>query len=148
MNRNLGNRLRRKITRLIARDQLNAGDVVMRWRGVVAAPQNMNPNLQVSKTGTTYPELTETKKAFIHYVNIHTTGYTKNTEIKTGDVILDFPGDVVIDGRANLQFEIEAEDGSKSIYVQKNGGDELAKSWDVRCGGIAVTRTVLLTLKS
>ena len=148
MQRNLGRRLRSKITRLIARDVLNSGDVIMRWRGVVDAPVDMNPNLQVSKTGVVHPELTETKKAFIHYVNIHTTGYTKNTEINTGDVILDFPGDVVIDGRANLQFEIEDETGGKSIYVQKTGGDELAKSWDVRCGGIPVTRTVLVTLKS
>lgn len=127
---------------------MNVGEVVLRWRGVEDAPVGADPHLQVSKVGTVYPEQTISKKAFIHYVNIHTTGYTKNTEVKTGDVILDFLGDVVIDGLANLQFELLDESGAKSIYVQKNGGDELAQSWDVRCNGLAITRTVLVTLKA
>jgi hypothetical protein len=146
--RNIGRRLSRKISRLIEKGALNSGDVVLRWRGVVDPPEDFDPHLQTSKSGTTYPELTATKKAFIHYVNIHTTGYTKFTEIQTGDVILDFPGDVEIDGLENLQFEIADASGGSKIYVQKNGGKELAESWDVRCNGLAITRTVLVTLKS
>lgn len=140
---NAARRLARKMSRMLAKGDMNSGDVILRWRGVVDQPAGYDALLKVSKVGTLHPEMTDTKKAFIHYVNIHTTGYTRFTEIKTGDVILDFMGDVEIDGLEGLQFEI----GGKT-YVQKNGGKDLAESWDVRCNGVPITRTVLVTLKS
>jgi signal peptidase I len=139
----IGRRLQRKTSRLLAKGALNSGEVILRWREVSGLPVDYDPHIQVSRAGASFTERSATKRALIHYVNIHTTGYSKFTEIKTGDVILDFPGDVEIDGLEGLQFEI----GGK-IYVQKNGGNELAESWDVRCNGVPVTRTVLVTLKS
>jgi hypothetical protein len=139
----LARRIQRKTQRLLKKGALNSGPVILRWRERSGSAPTFDPQLQVSKAGSTYTEKTETLKAFIHYVNIHTTGYTRHAEIKIGDVILDFLGDANLDGREGLEFEIGG-----NLYVQKNGGKDLAESWDVRCNGIAITRTVLVTLKS
>lgn len=143
MSRTATRRLALKMSRMLAKGDMNSGEVILRWRGVTGQPAGYDPLLKVSKVGVGNPEMSTTMRAFIHYVNIHTTGYTRFTEIQTGDVILDFMGDVEIDGLEGLQFEI----GPKT-YVQKNGGKDLAESWDVRCNGVPVTRTVLVTLKS
>jgi hypothetical protein len=143
MSRSIGRRIQRQVNRLIQSGALNTGEVVLRWRESSGAPLDADPLLESTRSNVIWTDRSATKRAFIHYVNIHTTAYSRNLEIKTGDVILDFPGDVAIDGLESLEFEV----GGK-LYVQKHGGRQLAESWDVRCNGLAVTRTVLLTLKS
>ena len=138
----LGNRIARKTDRLRQKGGLNSGPVILRWR-TRAGGEDFDPVLDATNPAFTWQDQSETKKAFIHYVDIHTTGYTRNSEVKIGDVILDFSADVEIDGKESLEFEI-----SGVLYVQKNGGEELARSWDVRCGDVLVNRTVLVTLKS
>jgi len=139
--RNIGRKVDRLVRRTIAAGALNTGDITLRWRQRTVLPADFDRHLETSAAGSEVEERTEVVKGFIHYVNIHTTGYTRHAEVRTGDVILDFPGDVEIDGREGLRFEI----GGKT-YVQKNGGAALAESWDVRCNNLPVTRTVLATL--
>ncbi|RYD50148.1 MAG: hypothetical protein EOP85_00160 [Verrucomicrobiaceae bacterium] len=141
--RNIGRRFARKFNRLLMGGGLNSCEILLRWRVMTGLPVDHDPHLAVSVEGAVHEDKSEIARCFVHYVNIHTTGYTRHTEIQSGDVILDFPGDVSIDGREGLEFVI----GGK-IYVQKNGGKELAESWDVRCNGVPVTRTVLATLKT
>jgi hypothetical protein len=149
MNRNIGRRIQRTMARMQKNRVANSGPVVLHWRTRSGSSANFDPHLQASKVGTTYAEASETKVAFIHYVSIHTTGYTRFTQIQTGDVILDFIGDVDIDGKEGLQFEIGRVGNTPGkLYVQKNAGDELAQSWDVHANNQAITRTVLVTLKS
>lgn len=128
--------------RLHRQGLLNSSPVTLRWTDTTRPPGYL-PDLESTHAGSVVAERSEEVSAFVHYVNIHHTGYSHFAQVKLGDVILDFPGDVALDGRASLRFEI----GGK-IYVQKDGGDELAASWDVRCGGVPVTRTVLVTLLS
>ncbi len=135
----LANRINRKFNRLRSKVGEN---VILRWR-VRSGSGNYDPVLDGSNPAFTWADHSEEKKAFVHYVGIHTTGYTRNSEIKLGDVILDFISDVEIDDKQSLEFQIGGE-----LYVQKNGGKDLAKSWDVRCGGVPINRTVLVTLKS
>jgi hypothetical protein len=141
--RNIGPRLRRIHQRIQRSGSLNSGPVTLRWRTAASVPPDYLPDVETSAAGSTYVDHEELSHALIHYVNIHTTGYSRFAQIEHGDIILDFLGDMAIDGKEALRFII----GGK-IYVQKDGGDELASSWDVRCNGIAVTRTVLVTLLS
>lgn len=140
--RNIGRQITRIQKQMHSRGLLNSSPVVIRWT-VTQRSQNYVKDLEGTHGGSVPVEHTESKDAFIHYVNIHQTGYTHNAQVKQGDVILDFPGDVDLEGRESLRFEV----GGK-IYVQKDGGDELAASWDVRCGGVPITRTLLVTLLS
>jgi hypothetical protein len=137
--RAIGRKVHRITRKLHSQGALNSDPVTLRWTELVIPPGH-NPHIETSPQPTA-TEHTAQVTAFVHYVNIHTTGYSKFTQIRQGDVILDFPGDVELDNKPQLRFEI----GGK-IYIQKDGGDELAASWDVRCNGQPVTRTVLVTL--
>lgn len=121
---------------------MNSGPVILHWTTAVRPPGYI-ADIETTHGPSVVTNHTLEAQALIHYVNIHTTGYTRYAQIKQGDVILDFLGDAPIDDKPGLRFEI----GGK-IYIQKEGGDELAESWDVRCNGVAVTRTVLVTLLS
>lgn len=136
--RRIGNKIARIHRSLHRAGALNSEEIILRW-AELQVPEGYIPDLETSPQPTSV-EMSKSEMAFVHYVDIHTTGYTRFTQIRKGDIILDFPGDVQIDGKAQLRFEIGG-----SIYTQKDGGDELAKSWDVRCNGVAVTRTVLVT---
>lgn len=138
--KNIGRRIARDMKRLAAAKGLNFGPVVLRWREQTDPAAGYDPHLQGSGGAQVTSEQTATLNALIHTVNIHTTGYTKFAEVKSGDLILDFIGDAEIDGKSNLRFEVAG-----ISYVQKNAGGELAESWDVRCHGLPVTRSVLVT---
>lgn len=139
--RNIGRKVHRLHKKIHGQRALNSEPVILRWTQLVTPP-GYNPHVETSPQPTA-TEMSSPVVAFVHYVNIHTTGYTRFAQVRQGDVILDFPGDVVLDDKPQLRFEI----GGK-IYIQKDGGDELAASWDVRCNGQAVTRTVLVSLMS
>lgn len=143
IERRIGRVMQRELKRLAGQKGLNFGPVELHWREPVAAPSaGFDPNLQGSGGPPAYLDKVSNPhpNALIHTVNIHTTGFVKHAEVKAGDLILDFVGDVAIDGKSHLRFVI----GGIS-YVQKGAGGELAESWDVRCGGIPITRTVLVT---
>jgi hypothetical protein len=135
----LANRISRKSNRMRSKV---GGDVILRWRARTGEG-TFDPILDGSNPDFAWAERNETLKAMIHYVDIHTTGYTRFSEVKTGDVILEFDAGVDIDSKEGLEFDIGGV-----LYVQKNAGKELAKSWDVRISGVPINRTVLVTLKS
>lgn len=134
--------------RLAARGALNTGPVILRWRERADGAVAYDPNLAVTKEDAAFTAKSDVVIAFIHYVAVGTTSFVRFSEVTAGDVILDFPGDVTVDGGKQLdaleglQFEIDGKP-----YVQKKAGDALAKSWDLRCNGVAITRTILITPK-
>lgn len=85
---------------------------------------------------------TLTVNAFVHQVGQSSSGgdttiRQRYTEVQKGDIIIDFPGDVALDGKPGLIFSIGGLD-----YVQKAVGAAVAASWDLRCSGKPITRTV------
>lgn len=139
--RNIAPKLTRLAKRLIA-SGLNAEPVTLLWRSTTRPPGYVH-DLETSAVGSVIREHEEVISAFVHYVNIQTTGFVAHAEVRMGDAILDFPGDVELDGRDDLRFSI----GGK-IYVSKIGSASLASSWDVRVNGVPITKTVLVTLLS
>jgi hypothetical protein len=142
-NNATGRKLLRTLKKVQRRRALNTEPVILRWRTASGASPHANRNLPVSLAGTTHAEHSETLYPLVHFVSIQTKSYVKFTEITEGDVILDFIGHVAIDGRLDLDFEIAGV-----RYIQKKTGADLAKSWDVRCNGVAITRSILITPKS
>ena len=139
--RNIGPKLTRMANRLIA-SGLNAEPVILLWRSA-ELPAGYVEGLESSAEGAMVRDFEETISAFVHYVNIQTTGYVAHSEVRLGDVILDFPGSVDLDSRQDLRFSI----GGK-IYVPKKTPTSIASSWDVRVNGNPITKTVLVTLQS
>lgn len=139
--RRIGNKIHRIHQKIHRVGALNSEPIVLRW-SELNTPEGYLPDVETSPQPVA-TERTQTVPAFVHYVNIHTTGNIRYTQVRHGDVILDFLGDVILDDKPQLRFEV----GGK-IYVQKEGGDELAASWDVRCNGQAITRTILASLMS
>lgn len=139
--RRVGQRIRRVQKALHRAGAVNSGEVTLHWTETTV-PDGYLPDVETTGDGSVSTERSlEGLRAFIHYVNIHTTGYVRHARVEHGDVILDFMDDAPIDGKQSLRFLIDSK-----IYVQKDGGAELATSWDVRCNGVPVTRTVLVTL--
>jgi len=137
--RNIAPKLTRLAKRLIA-SGLNAEPVTLRWRNTVR-PAGYIAGLETTAAGSVITDQSEVISAFVHYVNIQTTGFVAHAEVHLGDVILDFPGAVDLDSKPDLSFEI-----SGKIYVRKVGSSSLSSSWDVRCNGVPITKTVLVTL--
>ena len=132
--------LKKAQQRMLARNELNACDVLIRY--VATAPDTgYDPNLETSAPSAHAVEHSVIMKAFVHTVNINTSGYVKNQQVRHGDIILDFPGEADFFGMSKVRFEI-----GDQTYVQKDAGGELLESWDVRCGGVAITRSFLVTL--
>ena len=181
--RRIGRQIQRIHQKLHRAGALNSEPIALRWTEL-AVPPGYLADVETSPRPVATPRVAIVT-AFLHYVNIHTTGYTRYTQVRQGDVILDFPGDVDLENKPQLRFEIGGQiilgdallagdgdpllagDGGSiltdsgdtipvasadmrggKIYVQKDGGDEIAASWDVRCNGQPVTRTVLVTLLS
>lgn len=73
-------------------------------------------------------------------------GVRVHGEIETGDVILDFLGDVPLLGKDGLVFDVvvDAASGRVERYVPKNVSDKLASSWDVCAGGKRLLQPVLV----
>jgi hypothetical protein len=171
--RNIGRKIHRLHKKLHRMGALNSEPVTLRWVDLTI-PDGYLPDVETSPQPVSVPRAAVTT-AFVHHVGISTTGYTRYTQVRQGDIILDFPGDVPLDDKRHLRFEIgvhhpngippnvvrdtngvpvRSDDGHfvlhsdetiGQVFIQKDGGDELAKSWDVRCNGFPVTRTVLVT---
>ena len=108
--RNLGPKLSRVATRLIA-SGLNTENVTLLWR-VTTFPPGYLPDLEASAAGATFVDYSEVRPAFVHFVNIPTTGFVRHAEVSVGDAILDFLGSVDLESKPDLRFQI----GGK-IYV-------------------------------
>lgn len=139
--RNLAPKIQRVAKQLLA-SGLNTETVTLRWRETTL-PAGYVADLEATHAGGTAAERSESVLAFVHYVNIQTSGFVKHAEVGMGDVILDFPGSVTLEGKPCLRYEI----GGK-IYVPKVASTALQSSWDVRINGVPITKTVLVTLLS
>ncbi len=148
---NRGRSIQRRLQRAVARGDLNAADVILRWRDRPAG--DYDPILDAGNPAFAPTARNQTLKAFVHYATVGSTAFQRFSQIQTGDVILDFPGDPrvgneddgfrSIDSLTNLEFEVNGV-----IYVQKTTGEDLAKTWDVRVAGVSICRSLLVTPKA
>jgi hypothetical protein len=134
-----GPAIRRQLARIVNTGGLNAAPVILRWRDA-AAPSG-NPAIETN-TPPVAAGREETVMALVHHVGSNDTGgdttaRQRFSEIQRGDVLLDFVGDVALDNKPNLRFVIDGRE-----YVQKGVGATVAQSWDVRCDGAPIIRTV------
>lgn len=114
------------------------GDTVrLHWTTVTGG--TVDPVYHVT-TGGTETARSEEIKALVHFPDYAAHAVRSFAVIQVGDVIVDFPGDVQIDGRAGLSFEIQGR-----RYRQKETGEALAKAWGAVVGGVRLARTLLLT---
>lgn len=93
-------------------------------------------------TGGTVVDRSELVRGNLHSVEFTKGAVIQNAEVQNGDIIADFPADVVLDGRAEIEFEIEGR-----RYMQKAINPKLFKTWDAVIGGVRLHRTILLTPK-
>ena len=84
---------------------------------------------------------TKVINAFVHQVSVESIVQRGYTELKAGDLIVDFAHNVDLSPYRNLKFEIRGR-----FYVQGKVGAGLTSAWDAMCGGVAVTQPVLLTI--
>jgi hypothetical protein len=117
--------------------ETNGTKVKLSWTVTTGATVDPVTRALVGGTATM---MCETRKAFVHSVQIGRNQVQQFNEIEIGDMILDFAGDVQIDGRPALTFTLP--DGT--VLVNKPVGDRLARSWDVIVRGQKLFRPVLV----
>jgi hypothetical protein len=114
------------------------GDTVkLHWTTVTGG--TVDPVYHVTTGGTETPR-SEEIKALVHFPDYASHSVRNFAVIQVGDLIVDFPADAQLDGRAGLSFEIQG-----IRYRQKETGEDLAKAWDAVVGGVRLARTLLLT---
>ena len=139
------NQLVQEFRRLLRMQHLNAGDVTIQWRELDAAAPPEDAQLASilgdAALDDASPGVTKTRtiRALIHYVTPATVATQRNTEVAVGDVILDIDAAEDLSLMRDPRFIIGG-----GTYVQKDAGGDLASSWDVRMGGSAIIRTILL----
>lgn len=139
MSRAAANHLKRRLAATIGAGGMNAGPVTIRWREQTGTAGD--PELESSQDAEVWTDRSDVKQAFIHYVSAGTTTYQRHSEVRIGDVILDFPGAVDLGRIKDATFTV---DDSGTLYVRKDVGRDLEAAWDVRCGGVAICMTLLL----
>lgn len=75
---------------------------------------------------------------FVHFVTA-TTGIRQFREVEVGDVIVDLPPEVSVDGLDQVRFEIGGE-----VFVPRDVGEKLQRHWDTMEQGQKLCRTLLL----
>ncbi len=121
--------------RMLSRMQQLGTPVIVRW--AIIADAVLDPT-----TGAQLGALTvasQTIRAFVHFVAPITSGIRQFAEVEAGDVIVDFPPGINLDGKKQLTFEIGG-----IVFVQKEAGEKLAAYWDTMFSGDKLCRTLLL----
>lgn len=134
--RTIGKRVRRDMARMISRI---GTPVLLTYEAAdpgVAVEDRSWLEEEAPETGAT---LTLEVKALVHFVAPESVVQRGFTEIKSGDVIVDFGYDRDLSLYRNVRYSIKGV-----AYQQKNVGRDLAESWDVLIGGVATTNTILL----
>lgn len=120
---------------------LHGTPVTVTWTEFVGTPTE-DP-VTHEKNGETVTK-SKTVRALIHFVGPATSGIRIHGEIQIGDAILDLdPTDVSLDGKLDLTFEF-----GDHKWVQKEIGQELAKSWDAMFADHKISRSILLRRKT
>jgi hypothetical protein len=110
-------------------------DILLQWSEFSGATTT---DINGSTLGTSEVR-TETVKGLVHYPQIATSQVRQFNEVEAGDCIVDFAGDVAIDGKPGLRFVIAGE-----TWEAKKLSDKLGRSWDVVAQGRRLVRSVLL----
>ncbi|MGN6556225.1 MAG: hypothetical protein ACTHLW_21145 [Verrucomicrobiota bacterium] len=110
-------------------------DIVLKWQKFSGATTT---DINGSKLGTS-EEVTETLKGFVHFVQIATSQVRQFNEVQVGDCIVDFAGDVALDGKDSMRFFIAGEQ-----WEVKQLSAKLGQTWDAVVQGRRLMRSVLL----
>jgi len=114
----------------------NGTPVVLQWN---ALPGGALPDPVDGTVAGLVPQ-TATLPAFVHQVQATGASSVRQfNEVEVGDLILDFPGDAVLDGLRDLVFVVNGKP-----YIAKQASDKLAESWDVTVQGQQLFRSVLV----
>jgi hypothetical protein len=128
-------RLKRVIGDLIERRLLNAETIKLHYVDKLAGTAGYDRNDE-----DTYPareQKTVELGAFVHIVSVRTT-QRQFTELRTGDAIVTFEGDVDFSDKDELRFEFRG-----GVWVQQAVGKDLALYWDA-IAGEPITKTIVL----
>lgn len=119
--------------REVARDGVK---VTLHW--VDEEDAAYDPVTGVMNSGVATPQSAEVR-AMIHFVQPSQMILTDFVELEAGDCIADFPGDVAVDGKPHLTFEIAGQ-----RWEQKKVSSRLLEHYDAIVGDVKVTRTIVL----
>lgn len=97
-----------------------------------------HPVTKEKLSGAAVPD-NETVRGFMHEMEAKAVERL-HTVIQEGDVIVDLPATVTIDGRTNLTFTIH-----ERVYVQKEIPTDLQAVWTASYADTEMVRTLLLT---
>jgi hypothetical protein len=128
-------KMQRDAKRILNRGVLNTAMVTVSWQKPVDGSQPRDPALEGTAPAT--ETVTLERKAFVHFVEPSKSLSRQFTQIETGDVILDFLGDVVLP-RDGAVFIVNGE-----RYIQKDVGKQLTEFWDLMIEGQRHMRTVV-----
>jgi hypothetical protein len=106
----------------------------------------VDPGTRAIIGGTAIPQTGGPYQGLVHLAEAKSV-LRQYVEIEVGDMIVDFPPYVPIDGLQNLRFTMLDQNGNPlpdQVYEQKEIGGKLAKAWDAIVAGNPTLRTVLL----
>jgi hypothetical protein len=129
--------MQRHTARIVQRGLLNTAIVTVSWQRALAETPSHDPALESTAPAT--ETVTAQHKALVHFVEPVKSLVRQFTQIETGDVIIDFLGDVQLP-RDGVHFVINGV-----RYVQKDAGKELTEFWDLMIEGHRHMRTVVAT---
>jgi hypothetical protein len=111
-------------------------DVIMTWVTLTGVTTDYALGVQ-----TGVPTVhTETVKGMVHFPQVAIRNVERFAEIEVGDILVDLPPTVTIEGRDGLEFTI---DGAR--WTQKKVGAELAKHFEIVHENSRLCRTLLLS---
>lgn len=132
--------IRRHAKRILNAGGMNAVDVVLHYETADPTASDADRSWLEEEAPAAGTASTRTVKAFVHFVTPESVVQRGFTELRAGDVIVDFAYDLDLSAYRNLKFEI----GGRR-YNEKDVGRDLRASWDVHAGGLPTFKTLLLT---
>ena len=124
------------LNRMLVNVQTRGTPVKLTW--VTYSGGTVDPGTGATINATATPQSLGPINALVHVEEAKSV-LRQFVEIEVGDLIVDFPPAVQIDGLDNLRFVIDGQN-----YEQKEIGGRLAKAWDTIIAGNRSLRTVLL----
>jgi hypothetical protein len=132
--------IQQHFARILASDAANVVTATLLWRSVTGLPADYDANDETTLGDAVVSDHSLDFRSFFHQVDHRLSGFQRNLEIQTGDIMLDYLADLDLGAKRDLRVRIKGE-----IYVQKSIGTALKEAWDVQLGLGGTLRTLLLT---
>lgn len=125
------------LTRTRAAVARNGSRVRLHWQERTG-PVTTDPVSGAVSGGTLVPKIRDVR-GLLHWPDFNNNQVRQFAEIQAGDLIVDFPADVPLDGKVGLRFEVDSK-----FYTAKGVSERLGRSWNVMVGDVKLLRPVLL----